>query len=251
VWAGFEQEPFWHIIVTNRFSQVIFNRMEKAARPTTKLGRLKAHLDRWGVMRTLYNLIMIGAGRILGINVFVVRHREMEEEPDYPSTLPGLDIRVMTTQELREAAKEAELGLSSEFVEAAIDRGDLAIAAFDGDVLAAYVWRSQTSAPHTDTVWVRVKKPCSYSYNSFTRPGYRGKHISPVIHLSSDTEMIKLGYKYRAGFVAVTNFASLAAGKSMGTQVIGHIAYVEWFGRLFLFRAKAIKEIGFEFFRPE
>ena len=69
----------------------------------------------------------------------------------------------------------------------------------------------------------------------------------PALILYSDQEMLKLGYTHRVGFIAVTNFSSLAMGARMESRVIGHAGYLEWFGRYLPFRTKAVVEIGFEF----
>ena len=130
-------------------------------------------------------------------------------------------------------------------------RGDLAFGGFDGRQLVSYIWRSAKSAPDADGIWIRIRKPYSYAYKSFTRPEYRGQRISPVVHLFSDNEVRKLGYLYRVGFVAITNYASLNMGRHMGSRKIGYAGYVARFGRLIRFRSRAVRKIGFEFFRPE
>jgi GNAT superfamily N-acetyltransferase len=154
-------------------------------------------------------------------------------------------------EELRSASKDSSLGLNSNFIDKAIARGDQTYGAFDGTKLVSYIWRSAGCAPDADGVWVRVRKPYNYSYKSFTRPEYRGQGISPVAHLFSDNEMHKQGYRYRAGFVSIANYASLRMGKKMGSQRIGYAGYFAGFGRLMPFRTRAVREIGFEFFRPK
>ncbi|MGI9261115.1 MAG: hypothetical protein ACR2QR_03715, partial [Woeseiaceae bacterium] len=101
-----------------------------------------------------------------------------------------------------------------------------------------------------DNVWIRIRKPYNYSYKSFTRTAYRGRRISPTVHLFSDNEMRKHGYAYRVGFVGMTNYASLEMGKHMGSIIVGYAGYIAWFGLLIPFRTRPVKEIGFEFFRP-
>jgi hypothetical protein len=212
-----------------------------------RLGRLRSHIVRWGVLRSLYYIVMTLANRI-GIFVVVVRTHLIEPEPQYPATLPGLEFRVIRTKELLRAGDDPALPLSREFVDAAINRGDFAVGAFDGDVLVAYVWRSRSSAPHIDGLWVSVDKPYGYAYNSFTRPNYRGNRVSPILLLFSDVEMFELGFTHRTGFVAITNFSSLGASIRSGSQTIGHAGYVDWFKWWFTFRTKAVKKIGFRFF---
>jgi len=216
----------------------------------TLLDNLKTSADRWGWPRALSSAIIKGAARYLRIHVYVVRIRPIPTEPEYPATNPDLIFRKIETDELVDASEDPELDLNVDFVNDAIARGDLAFGAFDGPLLVSYIWRSVDSAPDADGVWVRVRKPYNYSYKSFTRPSYRGQRISPVVHLYSDDKMRKFGYRYRAGFVTVTNYASLSMGAHMGSILLGHAGYLAWFGRLIPFRSKAVKGIGFEFFRP-
>ena len=212
--------------------------------------RIKAHARRWGWLRTTYHMIMRGAGVYLGIHVFAVRTRITTIAISSPNKLPEIEFRQIESHELVSLIDDPELGLGREFIRAALERGDLAFGAFDKSLLVAYVWRSTTSAPHTDDLWVRVNRPYCYSYKSFSRRDYRGNHIVPALILYSDREMLNLGYTHRAGFIAVTKFASLAMGDHMDTRTTGYVGYLEWFGRYFSFRTKAVAEIGFEFFEP-
>jgi len=216
-----------------------------------RLDRLKSNASRWGWPRALYNVVITIAARYLGIHLYIVRVREFPEEPTYPATNPDLVIRKVEESELPELCKDPELGIDRDFAEKAVLRGDMVFGAFDGPRLVSYIWRAVESAPDMDDIWVRVNKPYNYSYKSYTRPDYRGQRIGPVVHLFSDNEMRKLGYKYRAGFVSVSNYASLRMGKHMGSVAIGKAGYAVLFGRLFAVRTKAVKAIGFEFFRPD
>ena len=216
-----------------------------------RLDRLKIHAGRWGWPRALYNVVIRGAARYLGIHLYIVRVRRFPEEPTYPATNPDLVIRKIEEAELPELCKDPDLGIRRAFAEKAVLRGDIVFGAFDGPRLVSYIWRAADSAPDVGDIWVRVDRPYNYSYKSYTRPAYRGQRIGPVVHLFSDNEMRKLGYEYRAGFVSVSNFSSLRMGKHMGSEKIGYAGYAVLFGRLFQFRTKAVKAIGFEFYRPD
>lgn len=218
---------------------------------TSKVSILKAHARRWGWLRTTYHLIMRVAGSYLGIHVFAARARSTTIEVASPIKIPEIEFRKIESDALIKLTDDPELDLEREFVQAALKRGDLAFGAFDDSLLVAYVWRSTTAAPHTDNLWVKVDRPYCYSYKSLTRRDYRGNRIVPALILYSDRVMLNLKYTHRVGFIAITNFASLAMGAHMGTRTIGHIGYLEWFGRYFHFRTKSVAEIGAEFFEPD
>lgn len=210
--------------------------------------QLKVDTNRWGWMRSLLNRVINRVAHGLGVYIHVVRTHMVDEHPKYPAIPPELVLRQISTQELISASTDPDLQLNPDFVNAAIERGDLAFGAFDEELLVSYIWRTVTTAPHTSDLWVRVDQPYCYSYKSYTRPSHRGKRISPAVHLFSDSEMLKRGYKWRAGFVAVENSASLAMGKHMGSNIVGYAGYIHWFGRYFFFRSRAARDVGFRFF---
>jgi hypothetical protein len=213
--------------------------------------KFRLEVRRWGLTRTIFSHIMRRVSRYLGIHVYVVRGTEMKAEPKYPLIPSNISLRVIPADEVPEVTENPALMLGREFVQGALNRGDLLIGAFDGPRLVSYVWRTFTAAPHTDKLMVMVNKPYCYAYNSFTLPDYRGQRIAPAVHILSDVEMFKRGYSDRAGFVDIANSASLAMGKHMGTAAIGYAGYLEWFGRLIPFRTPAIKSIGFKFFERD
>lgn len=216
----------------------------------SRLSNLQSNIQRWGLRRAIVNLFVKASARYLGIHVYVVRCHKFPDSPTYPDGNPELEFRLIEPDELLELSNDPELDMHPDFVVAAIARGDLAYGAFDGTKLVSYMWRSIDYAPDADNVWVRIRKPYNYSYKSFTRAAYRGRRISPSVHLFSDNEMRMHGYQYRVGFVGVTNYASLEMGKHMGSVVVGYAGYLAWFGMLLPFRTRPVKEIGFEFFRP-
>ena len=217
----------------------------------SKLDKLKAHIQRWGWRRTAYALVMHAASKILGLEVYALRSREAPEQGlGSQCKVPGVTFRLVSDEELLSSVDDIALPLQDEFVGPAMDRGDLAFGAFHEGVLIAYVWRSTGSAPHYDDCWVHVARPYSYSYNSFTRPEFRGKHLLPALMMYSDHDMRKKGYTHRVGIAAVTNFASLRMGKHMDSHTIGHVGFLKWFGRYHFFRSVPAADIGFRFFQP-
>jgi hypothetical protein len=174
----------------------------------------------------------------------------MAGQPDYPKTPPEIRFGIIESKDCLKFSEDPELDLDRDFVAAALERGDLMFGALEGDDLVSYVWRTLTTAPHNDRLWVRAAQPYCYCYKSLTRPAYRGKRISPAAHLFSDVEMAKRGFSHRVGFVSVANLSSLSMGKYMGSRPIGYAGYVKWFGRILTFRTRHIREIGFEFYEP-
>jgi hypothetical protein len=216
----------------------------------SKSANLKAHIQRWGLWGTARYLLLRVASDIFGIHSYVARVNLTPEELSNPCRLPEIGFRQIESIELEQLAGEAKLLLDRDFVAAALARGDIAFGAYDGTRLAAYVWRTTSVAPHTDDVWVRAAAPYGYSYKSLARPEYRGQRIVPGLILYSDHAMLDMGYTHRVGIIALTNLASLAMGPTMGSQNIGRLGYLHWFGKPFFFRSRAVADIGVELFNP-
>jgi len=194
---------------------------------------------------------MRAAADYLGIHACVVRIRKATESPELPCKLPAIKFRKVETDKLLEASDDSANDLDHEFVAEAIERGDVAFGAFDGDNLVAYTWRTVTRAPHTEKLWIRTQQPFSYAYKSFTRHSHRGQRIIPSLINFSDSEMLKLGFTHRVGLVAVTNFSSLQVGRHIGARVIGYVVFASYFGRCFSFRSREVVKIGFDLFTPQ
>ena len=212
--------------------------------------RTRAHIERWGWWRTLLDKLHRSARKFLGIHVYLLRVREQKVADSLPQEADGFVFRRIEADKLRELCQQPDLDLAPAFVEAAIERGDVAFGVFYGNELGSYAWRSVTSAPHTDEIWARLKPPYCYSYKQFTPPAYRGRRLGTTTALFADSEMCKRGYTHVAGYVSMTNYASIAMGNANNSEIIGRGIYLSWFGQLFQFRSKRLREIGFEFYRP-
>jgi len=175
----------------------------------------------------------------------------MLREPNFPAGPANIEFRQVRDDELTSLGADPRLNLGVDFVAGAIERGDTMFGAYDEAGLVSYVWRARAWAPHVDGLRVRVEPPFCYCYNSYTVPEYRGRRISPTVHLYSDSRMVDEGYTYRAGFVALTNLESIAMGKHMGSVPIGYAGYTRWFGRYRPFRTPAVRRVGFEFYVPD
>ena len=213
-------------------------------------GRLRADVERFGWLPSLFARVMRRLQKRLGVHVCRVRVRKLGGVPSPPSLPAGIDLRVLSRDDLLRASVDDTLSLSRDFVEAALERGDMAFGAYDGDQLVSYMWRTLTAAPHVDGLWVRADRPYCYGYKGFTHPDYRGLHLNPAVSLCSDEQFLTLGYTHNIGFIDVHNLSSLATRKYKGNVPIGYAGYVNWFGRCFTFRTPAVKRTGFEFFSP-
>lgn len=91
---------------------------------------------------------------------------------DRPQELPdGLSMTLLHEHPRVDSLLSTSEGLSLSFIKGAFERGDIAAGIqAAGGTLVAYVWRTFTQAPHTNGVWVRVRRPTVYGYKAFTHP---------------------------------------------------------------------------------
>ena len=209
---------------------------------------LREDVGRWGWVRSIYSRVIGRLGKHLGIHIYSIWTRPLVTNPPDTKLPPGISLRILDREMLLAAFEDSELGLSCEFVESALARGDVAVGALDGTTLVAYDWSTVSAAPDHDGLWTKINRPYRYGYNTFTHPKYSGKHLSTAISFFSDTYFLERGYTERIGYVDISNLPSLAARKHRGEERIGFAGYVKWFGCYFMFRTPAVKRTGFELF---
>lgn len=212
----------------------------------SRLSRWRDDIGRWGLVRFVYARIMRTVSpwvTLCGVYTRPIR-RESEKHPPPP----GLCVRLATDDDLQRAVADDSLGLRRNAVSEALARGDLCVATFDGDRMVAYMWRSFTTAPHLHGLWVHFRKPYRYGYRSFTRPEYRGRHLSDPMGHFLDDYCLDRGFTQSIGFIETDNYASIASDRRRGSTRKGWVGYLRLFGRTYPFRSRGARRRGFGFF---
>jgi GNAT superfamily N-acetyltransferase len=184
-----------------------------------------------------------------GVHLVRILGRTISGSSDVPAPT-GLTVRVVREDEMLAHCADEALGLTPSWVRDAFARGDACAAAFDGEVLAGYVWSTFEAAPDVDGIWVRVGGDSAYRYKAFVRPDYRGRGIAPALYHHLDAAAIRHGRRTSIGFIALHNTASLAAAQTSGSRCLGHVAYCRLGGRLIAFHSPAATRAGLRFFLP-
>lgn len=94
---------------------------------------------------------------------------------------------------------------------------------------------------------VIVPAACSYGYNAFTLPAYRGRGIYPAIAQAEVSTCRAQGFTRGISFTEVYNFSSLEADKKFGNTRVGLAGYLRLGKRLVTFRSPAVKRLGMQF----
>jgi hypothetical protein len=204
---------------------------------------------RWGGVATLWARLM---GRLHRWLVLCrVQARELPHGRADTVLEDGFSIRVASRAELDRAAAELPRQLNREFIDAAMARGDLCFGVFEGERMMAWVWRSFSTAPHADGLWVRVDWPNCYSYKSYTRPDLRGRRLIGRLTLYADQVCREKGCEHSVGFIETHNYASIRANERLGSRRVGYAGYVRLFGRSYPFRTPGAVPHTFRFYRHD
>ncbi len=215
-----------------------------------RFDNLRADVKNWGWMRSLFIRFMSRLGKYAGTHLYRVTVRPLPENCAAPDLPGGFTVRELRRDDLLEAARDPQLDLDADFVEAALTRGDLAFGAFDGARLVSYSWRTFSAASHADGLWFKVDRPYNYAYKGFTRQSHRRMRLHVALTFVADARLRERGYTAEVGFFELSNFASRATARLLGRKGIGYTGYVKWFGTCVPFRSPAVGRIGAGFFRP-
>jgi hypothetical protein len=190
--------------------------------------------------------------KTLGLWIYRVNIRQLREPAPHHDRLPeGITtVRALTEADLLEGTKDDDLDLDPAFIRSALERGDRSWGAFEGDKLVGYTWRSPSTAPFRDDLWIRIGHPLHYVYKSYTRTTHRGKGIHIAITRVADRHMLETGRPSEVGFIDISNIQSLRAARSLGRRKVGWAGYLKAFGRCFTFRTAGVSATRSEFFVP-
>ncbi len=213
------------------------------------LEQWRSDLDRWGLARFLHIRIMSFLKPCLTLCRIHTR------TPDLAERIRGLreghSVRIASREDLIRAAEDPVMGLVPTKIDAALDRGDICAAAFDGDKMVAYAWRSFSIAPHVDGLWVTFEHPYRYGYKALTHPDYRGQHLQDAISAVSNAPCIERGYTEALSIVESHNYASITQDLRRSNRVVGWAGYLKLLGRVYPFHTSGARRHTFRFVRSE
>ena len=213
-------------------------------------------IKRWGPVKTLYSLFMRNIRKILPVNFSVVVCRPLPLPNGKLKKPDGIQLAVLTEQQLMAWCKHTELDLHENIVKHALKRGDYCIGATEKGKPVAYVWRAFSDTPHvrSHNIWIAIGDSARYGYNSLTLPQYRGRHIQPALSALGDELIPDHGKKISIGFIETDNYPSIRAALTLGSKIVGYAGYIIIFGKFLSFASPGAKKVGFRFYqssRPE
>jgi GNAT superfamily N-acetyltransferase len=185
--------------------------------------------------------------RLLGLYLCRVVSRPLgcEQAPQGP-----IRYCLIGERDLLPHCADAALELSERHVRSASSRGDLCVAAFEGERLVGYEWLAFRRTPHIDGVWVDFDPGSRYGYKKFVRRELRGRHIAAGLSAYGDPWCLRRGCTRTIAFIDLDNDPSWRASARLGSRTIGYAGYLKLFGIFVAFRSKGVKALGFRFEAP-
>jgi GNAT superfamily N-acetyltransferase len=225
---------------------------EEGLHPMTlmaRVGELRALAARWGPGKPLLAAVMrLFCPWLMLCRVQTRANQPLQGDLELPQ---DIEVRLANRAELLRGAAEVPEQLSPEFIDAALARGDICVAAFAEGSIVSLQWASFTTAAVTDRLWVRFRAPYRYGYRGYTRPTCRGRRIAKAVMRCCDALCLERGYSHTIVYAEVHNYASLANLARLGNRSIGFAGYLRCFGHYLPFRSPGVKAQGFRFYVAE
>ena len=203
-------------------------------------------LHRYGLFETLLGKVLNRLKPTLTV-MWVSSARFADRKPSESKI--DSESRVLNEQEMRSLPVYMPDQITADFVEAAIQRGDICVGTFVDEQLIGMSWRSYTTAPHQHGLWVKFKKPYRYGYKSYVLPQFRGlRAVTPGV---SDAHCLTQGCDRTISFVERHNLPSMKNIRRRGTsRFLGHILILRLFDKTFILSTPGVKATGFAFYTP-
>jgi hypothetical protein len=217
----------------------------KQGSPMGKLEKLRRKCERHGFKNTLYAIALKAIN-----SVFVLRilRGVYVQAPDasFLECPEGFSAEFLSTQTLREYARDSKTELSDAFVDEALGRGGQCYALREGRTLAAYGWYSSgsTSVGIGDLV-LAFDPRYVYMYKGFTDTRYRGQRLHAIGMTRALQHYKNSRYEGLVSYVEAHNFDSLKSCARMGYHVFGSIYVTRIFGRYFAFSSPGCNRFDF------
>ena len=190
-------------------------------KPTGLIGRLRDKTAANGVsgaMTAALNRLLRKGAAIDLVHVLLLEGEVLAAPTD-----ASLEMRFLTSDEVRRYAAEPESELPPALA-GRIDHGlDFCFAALSGDRLASYSWLALGSveAEHAAGVDLGLPAHMAYLYKAFTLPGFRGRRLYAATTAGAAKQLRETGITQLVAFVYWNNASALRACARMGYRRLG------------------------------
>lgn len=181
--------------------------------------------------------------RFLNLKLVWVSRRQLG-----PVQSPPMLVRtqIASFETLKPYLDNPAYGFNERVVSSNFDRGDICVATYLDDVLAAYSWVRYKPVAIQGVVWADFGPAYRYNVWGYTHPEFRGRHIRGSFGALCELDR-KHAITHSIGYIDTHNFASLRAETRHGGEIIGLAGHFKLLGHVVTFRSPGAKRYGFRF----
>ena len=154
---------------------------------------------------------------------------------------PG--ARVFRAELLRDL--NPERGISQEFIDEAIKKGDWCFGFYDKDKLISYGWYSENPTKIDQKRILHFSSDYIYMDKGFTHEDYRGARLHGFGMAAAAKIASELGKEGLISYVEANNVRSLRSCRKLGYKIFGTIFMCCLFGHWFTFRSGGCRRFDF------
>ena len=212
------------------------------------------HRESWREQIERYGWYDTLLGKVLNrlkphLVVMWVSYSRFADRQQPPSRIAS-ETRMLSDEEVLRLPAAFPDQITKPFVEAATSRGDKCIGTFVDNQLIAMSWRSYSTAPHQDGLWVKFEKPYRYGYKSYVLPAYRG--LRAQRGGTTDEYCLSQGCDRSISFIERHNLPSMKSKRRRSDfHALGYVFIVRLFGRRFILSTPTVKTSGFAFYESD
>jgi hypothetical protein len=210
------------------------------------LGVYRQIFRRFGAWAVLHGLVLAILGKLVKSQLLVVY--VIDEEPR-PTTPEGLEIHVLTPEELEPYVDRAEYELPRWFVEAAGRNGDECLGAFADGELCGFVWYATQPTDFDNGFTAECHRDYAYGYKGLTLPLSRGRSVQKAIQRYAGGHYRQRGKRGTLVAIDSVNFASRRATVGAGGRRVGYFAWFRPFGGVRTWSSRGCRAYGFRMYR--
>jgi hypothetical protein len=210
-----------------------------------RMGRAVASMQRDGWRRSFYRVALRTVNALV---FFKILRGVWVEAPDraFCQYDERFTADFLSETVIRQFASDPENGMSRDFVDEALAKGDVCYGIMDGAVLLSYGWYSiQQTRIDPPEVFLDFNKNYVYMYKGFTHPRYRGLRLHAIGMTLALEYYRSKGSKGIVSYIESDNFDSLKSALRMGYRPFGSIYLAQVFGRTLSYSTVGCKKFGF------
>ena len=198
-----------------------------------KLDLIKKNVQHHGVTNVLrqYSLKIINKAMFVNVLTCIAISKTKPSSLDID---PKYEHGFLDNDKLMKFSKDEDHELPSDFLEAAISKGDECYAVTDAGNLASYGWYSnKDTLTNIESLSFCFDPKYIYMYKGLTKRDYRGQKLHAVGMSWALNRYLEKGFSGIVSYVEATNFDSLKSCWRMGYEKVGTIYIFKIFGKVF------------------